>query len=72
MSRLLSSVGAFVLFCLISAGAAPAAESTLGGRVRHAQELAAIDEPIVCILTIQHPEIIANSSPTSRPRSTRA
>jgi len=59
MPRLLSAGRAWVLFCALSASAALAAEADAWRTVfATPQELAAIGEPIVCILTIQHPEII--------------
>lgn len=59
MPRLLSSISAFVLCCVLSAGAATAAEVDAWRTVfATPQELAAIEEPIVCMLTIQHPDII--------------
>jgi GMP synthase (glutamine-hydrolysing) len=59
MPRLLQAICASVLFCVLSAGAALAAEVDAWRTVfATPQELAAIDEPIVCVLTIQHPEII--------------
>jgi len=59
MTRSLSFVVAFVLLCRLPAGWVLAAETDVWRTVFSTpQELAAVDEPIVCILTIQHPEII--------------
>jgi len=59
MLRLPASVLTFLVFCWLSAGAALAAEVDAWRTVfATPQELAAIDEPIVCVLTIQHPDII--------------
>lgn len=59
MTRLLSSVLAFVVFCRLLVGVTLAAETDAWQVVFTApQEFAAIDEPIVCILNIQHPDII--------------
>ncbi|HPM79678.1 MAG TPA: gamma-glutamyl-gamma-aminobutyrate hydrolase family protein [Candidatus Anammoximicrobium sp.] len=59
MPRLLQAICASILFCVLSAGVALAAEVDAWRTVfATPQELAAIDEPIVCVLTIQHPEII--------------
>ncbi len=63
MPRLLSAVRVWVLFCVLSASAALAAEADAWRTVfATPQELAAIGEPIVCILTIQHPEIIRTAA----------
>lgn len=59
MPRLFSAVRVFVVFCLLSAGAALAAEADAWRTIfATPQELAAVDEPLVCILTIQHPDLI--------------
>ena len=59
MTRLLSSVLAFVVLCRLSLGVTLAAESHAWQVVFPTpHEFAAIDEPIVCILNIQHPYII--------------
>jgi len=56
---LLTSILAFVLFCSLSVGVSSAAERDTWEEVfTSPEEFAAIDEPIVCILTIQHPDII--------------
>ena len=59
MTRTRSSVFAFVMFCLLSVVTAWAGEDDAWRAVfATPEELAAVDEPIVCILTIQHPDII--------------
>jgi len=59
MTRLLSSVSAFVMLCGLSLGVASATETDTWHEVfTTRQEFAAIDEPIVCILNIQHPDLI--------------
>lgn len=59
MTRLLTSVFAFVVFCRLSVGVTFGAESDAWQLVfTTPQDFAAIDEPIVCILNIQHPDII--------------
>ena len=59
MTRMLSSVLAFFVFCRLLAGATLAAESDAWQVVfTTPREFATIDEPIVCILNVQHPDII--------------
>ncbi len=59
MTRLLSSALTLVVLCRLSVGLTLAAESDAWQVVfTTPQEFAAIDEPIVCILSIQHPDII--------------
>lgn len=59
MPRLLSSVLAFLVSCLLSAAVTYAAEGDAWRTVfATPQELAASDGPIVCVLAIQHPDII--------------
>ncbi len=59
MPRLFRSVATFLVFCVLSAGSAWAADVDAWRTVfATPQELAAIAEPMVCILTIQHAEII--------------
>ncbi len=59
MTRLPTCVLAFVVFCRLSIGVTFGAESDAWQMVfTTPQDLAAIDEPIVCLLNIQHPDII--------------
>ena len=59
MPRLRATLLSFILSCIMSASIASAAENDAWRSVfATPAELAGIDEPIVCILTIQHPDII--------------
>ena len=65
MTRLLSYVMVFVVLCGLPVGVTLVAESDAWQVVfTTPQEFAAIDEPIVCILNIQYPDIIRRSTTT--------
>jgi GMP synthase-like glutamine amidotransferase len=59
MTRAIASVLIFVLLGLVSVGTAWCGDDDAWRAVfATSEDLAAVDEPVVCILTIQHPDII--------------